>query len=118
MKGKQKRRRKIKGKERTRRRSAETRETELAMISSVAKEATTASAGNNRACSDGGYRKNKCGGSKGIGNRGRTEYGSSSKKGSIHNGNKSEEELLCMQRIWAHGPSLQKSRSERKGSRK
>jgi len=88
------------------------------MISSVAKEATTTSAGDNRACSDGGYRKNKCGGSEGIGNRGRTEYGSSSKKGPIRNGNRSREELLCMQRIQAHGPSLQKLRSERKDSRK
>ena len=118
MEGKQEEKRKIEGKERTRRRSAETRETELAMTSSVAKEVTTASAGDNRACSNGGYRKNKCGGSEGIGNRSRTEYGSSSKKRPIHNGNRLRKELLCVRRIWAYGPSLQKLRSERKGSRK
>ena len=64
MEGKQERRRKIERKERTRRRSAETRETELATTPSVAKEATTASAGNNRACSDGGYREDQ---GKGLG---------------------------------------------------
>ena len=55
MERKQEERRKIKGKERTRRRSAETRKTELATTPNVAKEATTASAGNNRACSYGGH---------------------------------------------------------------
>ena len=55
MEGKQEGRRKIEGKERTRRRSTETREAELVMILSVAKEVTTALAGNNRTCSDGGY---------------------------------------------------------------
>jgi len=36
------------------------------MTTSVAKEATTSSAGDNRACSDGRGRKNKYGGGKGI----------------------------------------------------
>jgi len=35
--------------------------TEPAMTFSVAEEATIASAGNNRACSDGGSREDKCG---------------------------------------------------------
>ena len=34
------------------------------MTFGVAEEATTASAGNNGACSDGGNREDKCGGSK------------------------------------------------------
>jgi len=46
------------------------------MTIGVAEEATIASAGNNRACSDGGSRENECGSSKRI--RARTEYGSSS----------------------------------------
>jgi len=46
------------------------------MILSVAKEANTSSAGNNRACSDGGSREDKCSGSQRLG--GRTECGGSS----------------------------------------
>ena len=42
----------------------------------VAEEATIASAGDNRACSDGGCGENKCGSSEGSGAR--TEYGGSS----------------------------------------
>ena len=38
-----------------RRRSSKARKTKPAMTFGVAKEATIASAGNNRACSDGGY---------------------------------------------------------------
>jgi len=54
-----------------RRRSAEAgTENKLATTPSVAKKATTASAGDNRACSNGGSRKNKCGGSKRIRARG------------------------------------------------
>ena len=37
------------------------------MILSVAEEATIASAGNNRACSDGGNQKDECSGSEGTG---------------------------------------------------
>ena len=62
--------------------------------------------------------ENKCSGSERIGNRGRTEYRSFSKKEPICNGNRLREELLYMQRIQIHGPSLQKSRSEKKSSRK
>jgi len=58
----------------TRRKSSETgAETEPAMTLSVAEEATIASAGNNRACSDGGSREDECSGSKESRGRGRTE---------------------------------------------
>ena len=53
--------------ERSRRRSTEARKTELATTISVAKEATIASVGNNRACSDGRNRENKCSSSKRVG---------------------------------------------------
>jgi len=62
--------------ERSRRRSTETRKTELAMTISVAKEATIVLAGNNGACSNGRNRENKCSSSKRIGSW--TEYGGSS----------------------------------------
>ena len=42
-------------------------ETNPATTISVAEEATIASAGDNRACSDGGNRKDECGGSEGTG---------------------------------------------------
>jgi len=48
------------------------------MTFGVAEEATTASAGNNWACSDGGHRENKCGNSKRRGNRSWTKCGTSS----------------------------------------
>ena len=47
------------------------------MTSSVAKEATTASADDNGACSDRGNRENKCSGGKRSRSRGETEYGGS-----------------------------------------
>ena len=49
--------------------------TKPAMTISVAEEAAIASAGDNRACSDERSGENKCGSSKGIGSRSRTEYG-------------------------------------------
>ena len=70
------------------------------MTPSMAKEATTASAGNNRACSDGGNRKDECGGSEGTG----VGCGGSSKKESLRYGSRLGTELLCMWGIWAHGP--------------
>ena len=45
------------------------------MTPSVAKEATTASAGDNGACSDGRSGENERGSGKGIGSRSRAEYG-------------------------------------------
>ena len=58
------------------RKRAKAGETEPATTISVAEEATIASAGNNRACSNGGCGENECGSSEGI--RARTEYGGSS----------------------------------------
>jgi len=64
--------------EERRRRSIEARKTESATTFSVVEEATIASAGNNRACSDGRSGENECSNSKGIGSRSRAEYGSTS----------------------------------------
>jgi len=50
-----------------RRGNPEAGETEPATTIGVAEEATIASAGDNRACSDGGNRKDECGGSEGTG---------------------------------------------------
>ena len=59
-----------------RRRSAETgTENQPAMTFGVAEEATTASAGDNRACSDGGGGENECGGREGTGGRGSSKTG-------------------------------------------
>ena len=84
----------------------------MAMTLSVAEKANAFSAGDNRACSDRRSRKNKCGSSEKI----RTRDGDVSKKGPLCNGSREGKKLLCLQRIWAHGLSLQKSR-KRKGSR-
>ena len=43
----------------------------------MAEKTTIASAGDNRACSDGRSRENECGGGKGSRGRGGTEYGDS-----------------------------------------
>ena len=64
-------------KEKGRRRNTEAgTENKPATTLGVAEEATTASAGNNRACSDGGCGENKCG--SGKRNRRRTEWRGSS----------------------------------------
>ena len=52
--------------------------TELAMTLSMAKKATIASAGDNRACSDGRCGANKCSSNKGVRNRKWTKYRGSS----------------------------------------
>ena len=62
--------------ERSRRRRTKAGETEPAMTLGVAEEATTASAGDNGACSDGRCGENKCGGRQGTGAG--AEYGDSS----------------------------------------
>jgi len=62
--------------ERNRRRNTEAGEIEPAMTIGVAEEATIASAGNNRACSDRGSGENECSSGKRI--RARTEYRNSS----------------------------------------
>ena len=76
--------------------------TDIAMTISVAEEATTSLAGDNKACSDGRGRKNKCGSSEvvGIGD------GSSSQNGPLYYRSELGKELLCLQRFWAHGLSL------------
>ena len=76
------------------------------MTFGVAKEATTASAGNNGACSDGRSGENERNSSERSGSRDGTKYGGSSKKGPVCDGSGLWEELLCMWRIWAHGPQL------------
>jgi len=54
------------------------------MTFSVAEEATIASTGNNRACSDGGCGENEYGSGEGIGSR--TEWRGSAKKGPFCHG--------------------------------
>jgi len=76
--------------------------TEPATTLGVAEEATIASAGNNRACSDGGSGKDEYGGSK----RCRTRGWGSSKTGPLCYGYRSGEKLLRLRRIWAYGPQL------------
>ena len=59
--------RKIAREEGTGRRGSETgAETDIATTISVAEEATASSAGDNRACSNGGNREDKCGGSERV----------------------------------------------------
>ena len=83
MEGKQERGGKIE-EERSRRRSTKTGETKPAMTSSVAEEATIASAGDNWVCSDGRGRKDECSSGQGTGTE--AECRDSSKKGSFCNG--------------------------------
>ena len=73
------------------------------MTIGVAEEVTTASAGDNRACSDGGCGKNECGSGERIGARDGAECGSSSEKESFCYGGRLGEKLLCLWRIRAYG---------------
>ena len=82
MEGEQERGRKIE-EEGNRRRKTGT-ETDPATTIGVAEEATIASAGDNRACSDGGGGENKCSSSKGR--RRRIERRGSAKKGPFCHG--------------------------------
>jgi len=68
----------------------------------VVEEATIASVGDNRACSDGRSGENECGGSKGSRGKSGTEY----EKGPLCYGGRLWEELLCMWVFWAYGPTL------------
>ena len=83
------------------------------MTLSVAEEANTSSAGDNRACSNGKGRKNKCSGSEGVG----TGNGDSSKTGPLCDGGRQREELLCLWEFWAYGPSLQELRKGKSNGR-
>ena len=95
--------RESKREEGTRRRGPKTgAETNIATTINVAEETTVSSAGDNRACSDGGSRKNECGGHEGAGSRG------SSKTGPLCDGHRSWKKLLCLRGIRAYGPTLQK----------
>ena len=76
-----------------------------------AEEATITSAGDNRACSNGRDREDEYGSSEGYRPRGRD----SSKTESLCYGGGSGTELLRLWGFWAYGPTLQKSRTERKG---
>ena len=77
-------------------------ETDNATTISVAKETNAFSADANKACSNGGSRKDECGDSEGTGAGGR----GASQKRPLCYGNKSGKKLLCLRRIWAHGPPL------------
>ena len=91
----------------SRRRSSKTGvKTKLVTTLSVAKEAN-ALAGNNRACSNRRCGEDKCSGSERAG--GRAKYEGSSETGPLCHGGRSGLKLLCMWRIWAHGPQLQES---------
>ena len=77
-------------------------ETNIATTLSVAEETTVSSAGDNRACSDGGSGKDKCSGGEGSGARG----WSFSKKRSLCHGGRQRKKLLRLWRVWAYGPPL------------
>jgi len=82
--------------------------TKPATIFGMAEEAAIASAGDNRACSDGRSRKNKCGSGERTRNWGRTKCRRFSKMRLLCYRYRSKSELLCVWRFWAHGPTLQK----------
>ena len=73
------------------------------MTLSVAEKANASSAGNNRACSNRRSGKNECSDDEEIGAGDKAP-----KKRPLRDGGEPGEELLCMQRIWAYGLSLQK----------
>ena len=76
--------------------------TDIAMTISVAEEANAFSAGVNKACSNGGSRKNKCSNGEGTGAGGR----GASQKRHLCYGSRLGKKLLHLWRIWAHGPLL------------
>ena len=105
------RRGEIKEEKETRRRSSKAgAKIDIATTLSVVKEANTSSASNNQACFNGRSGENK------YGNDKRTRTWDISKKRSLCDGGEQEKELLHLQRIQAHSPSLQKQ--GRKGSRR
>jgi len=81
----------------------------MATTISVAEEANTSPAGANKACSDGGSQKDKHGDGErtGAGRTGAGSRGASPKRPLCH-GSRLRKELLCLQRVRAHGPALQK----------
>jgi len=86
--------------------------TSNAITTSVAeKTGHVSSVGNNRAYSDGGSGKDKCGN-----NTPSIEGRGCSKKPLCYK-YKQRKKLLCMQRIWAHSLTLQKQRAKNQGGR-
>ena len=74
------------------------------MTISVVEEATTSSAGDNRACSNRRDRENECGSGKRA--RSGTEYRGSSKTGLLCYGDRQGKKLLYLWGIQAYGLSL------------
>ena len=72
------------------------------MTISVVKKANASSTGDNRACSDGRSRKDKCGDSE----RFRAGNGGFSEKGPLYYGGGQRKELLCMWGFQAYGLPL------------
>ena len=88
-------------------------ETGNATILSVAEKARKAiSAGNNRTHSNGGSKKDKCGDGVPI------AKSKVSATQPLYNRSRQEEELLYLQRIQAHGPTLLEQGAEKWGNRK
>ena len=80
------------------------------MTISVAKEANTSPVGNNRACSNGGSRKDKCSDGEGTGTGGR---GVSQKRPLCYR-SRLGKKLLCLWRIWAHCRNRRRIAEERR----
>jgi len=76
--------------------------TDIATTISIAEEANTSSAGANKACSNGGSRKDKCG----DGERTRTGNRGAFQKRPLCYRSRSGKKLLCLWRIWTHGSPL------------
>ena len=113
LEGEQERRGEDERKEGRRRSSEAGAETKPAMTFGMAEEATTASAGDNGACSNRRDREDECGGKEGIGARCRGSF----KTESLCYGHRLGEELLRLQGIWAHGLQLQESGTEGESGR-
>ena len=79
--------------------------TDIVTTFSVAEEANTFSAGDNRVCSNGESREVQCSNGEGTG----IGSGNASKKRPLHDRSGQGEELLYLWVIWAHSPSLQES---------
>ena len=94
---------KIDGKEGTKGGSSEAEiATDIVTTISVAEEANASLAGANKACSNGGSRKDKCGDGEGT----RAGGSGTFQKRPLCYGSRLGKKLLCLQRIWAHSPPL------------
>ena len=88
------------------------------MTISIAKEATASSAGDNKACSDRGHRKDKHSGSQRYRAETRTEHKGFSEMGPLCYGNRQGEELLCLWRFWIYSLLLQEQRKRKANGKK